>query len=52
MGKNFKASSFFFHNKKTFIEIEHPNRSVNLGTLKFSLKTLKHILSNNKGIHS
>ena len=43
-----KRHLLFFHKKKTFIEIEHPNRSVNLGTSKFSLKTLKHILSSNK----
>ncbi len=43
-----KEFPLFFHKKKTFIEIEHPNRSVNLGTLKFSLKTLKHIFKSNK----
>ncbi len=43
-----KDFPLFFHKNKTFIEIEHPNRSINLESLKFSLKTLKHILTSNK----
>lgn len=39
-----KSHPLFFHNKKTFIEIEHPNRSVNLAAEMESLKTLKIIL--------
>tara|TARA_B100000035_G_scaffold51655_1_gene40255 strand:- start:1433 stop:2326 length:894 start_codon:yes stop_codon:yes gene_type:complete len=43
-----KSHPLFFHKKKTFIEIEHPNRSVNLGAEKESLKTLKIILKSKK----
>jgi glycosyltransferase involved in cell wall biosynthesis len=43
-----KKNPLFFHSKKTFIEVEHPSRSVNLGTEIENLKTLKLILKSNK----
>lgn len=43
-----KSHPLLFHKKKTFIEIEHPNRSVNLGAEMESLKTLKIILKSKK----
>ncbi|MDA9894029.1 glycosyltransferase family 2 protein [bacterium] len=43
-----KKNALYFHKKKTFIELEHPNRSVNLGTEIENLKTLKLILQSNK----
>jgi len=45
-----KNHPLYWHNKKTFIEIEHPNRSVNLGTEIENLKTLKLILKSKKNI--
>jgi len=42
-----RISQFYpviFHKKKTFIELEHPNRSINLGSEQESLRTLKFIL--------
>ena len=39
-----KNYPLFFHKKKTFIEVEHSNRSINLGSEKESLQTLKYIL--------
>lgn len=38
---------FFFHNNKTLIQLEHPERSVNLGSGKEHLKTLKYIFKHN-----
>ena len=43
-----KNHPLYWHNKKTFIEMEHPNRSVNLGTEIENLKTVKLILKSNK----
>ena len=43
-----KKNALYFHTKKTFIELEHPNRSVNLGTEIENLKTLNLILKSNK----
>lgn len=43
-----KDFPLFFHKKKTFIEIEHANRSVNLGSELESLKTVQKILKENK----
>ena len=39
-----KNYPLFFHKKKTFIELEHSNRSINLESEKESLQTLKYIL--------
>ena len=39
---------FFYHNNKTLIQIEHSQRSVNLGSEKEHLKALKKILNENK----
>lgn len=38
----------FFHQKKTFIELDHPDRSVNLTNGKASLKTIQSIIRSNK----
>ena len=46
--KILKKNALYFHTKKTFIELEHPNRSVNLGTEIENLKTLNLILKSNK----
>lgn len=43
-----KNHPLFYHKKKTFIEVEHPNRSVNLGSQLESLKTLKIIFKSHK----
>jgi len=43
-----KKNALYFHSKKTFIELEHPYRSVNLGTEIENLKTLNLILKSNK----
>ena len=43
-----KNNPFFFHRRKTFIEIEHHERSVNLGSEFENLNTLSLIISNNK----
>ena len=43
-----KSYPLFYHKKKTLIEIEHSNRSVNLGTEMESLKTLDLILKSHK----
>ena len=43
-----KNNPLFFHRQKTFIEIEHNERSVNLGSEFENLKTLRFIISNNK----
>lgn len=40
----------FYHQKKTFIEINHPNRSINLKSGKGSLKTLNLILESNNNV--
>jgi glycosyltransferase involved in cell wall biosynthesis len=42
----------YWHYKKTFIEIEHPNRSINLFSEKEGLKTIKKIINNNKHLIS
>tara|TARA_B100000524_G_C23633769_1_gene364148 strand:- start:387 stop:1238 length:852 start_codon:yes stop_codon:yes gene_type:complete len=38
----------YWHNKKTFIEIEHPNRSINLFSEKEGIKSIKKTIKNNK----
>ena len=43
-----KKNPLYFHRKKTFIEVEHPNRSINLGAELENLKTLNLILKSNK----
>tara|TARA_B110000902_G_scaffold260381_1_gene333199 strand:- start:241 stop:1137 length:897 start_codon:yes stop_codon:yes gene_type:complete len=43
-----KNNPLFYHRQKTFIEIEHPQRSVNLGSDEEHLNTIKFILRNNK----
>lgn len=43
-----KNHQFFFHHRKTFIEIDHNQRSINLNSEKESLSTLKFILKSNK----
>ena len=43
-----KKNPLYFHSKKTFIEVEHTNRSINLGTENENLKTLNLILKSNK----
>ena len=43
-----KNNPLYFHRKKTFIEVEHPNRSINLGAELENLKTLNLILKSNK----
>ena len=43
-----KNNPLFFHRQKTFIEIEHNERSVNLGSEFENLKTLRFIILNNK----
>ena len=43
-----KKYPLFFHDNKTLVQIEHPNRSINLRTEKESLLTLKYILKNTK----
>ena len=43
-----KSYPFYYHKKKTFIEVEHPKRSVNLVTEIENLQTLKIILKSNK----
>ena len=42
----------YWHNKKTFIEIEHPNRSINLFSEKESIKTMTNTIKNNKNLIS
>ena len=42
----------YWHNKKTFIEIEHPNRSINLFSETEGLKTIKKTIKNNKHLIS
>lgn len=43
-----KNNPLFYHRQKTFIEIEHNERSVNLGSEFENLKILRFIISNNK----
>lgn len=43
-----KNNPLFFHRQKTFIEIEHNERSVNLGSEFENLKTLRFIILKNK----
>ena len=43
-----KKNALYFHSKKTFIEVEHSKRSINLGTEIENLKTVKLILKSNK----
>jgi glycosyltransferase involved in cell wall biosynthesis len=43
-----KKNALYFHSKKTFIEVEHFKRSINLGTELENLKTLNLILKSNK----
>lgn len=43
-----KKNPLYFHKKKTFIEVEHSNRSINLFSEKEGLKTIKKIINNNK----
>lgn len=38
----------FYHRHKTFIEINHPKRSINLCSAKENLKTTKYIIEKNK----
>ena len=40
----------YFHHNKTFIQLEHENRSINLASSNECLKTLKYILRNNKEV--
>ena len=40
----------YFHHHKTFIQLEHKNRSINLASSNECLKTLKYILRNNKKV--
>ena len=40
----------YFHHNKTFIQLEHENRSINLASSNECLKTLKYILRNNKDV--
>jgi len=47
-----KNHKLFYHSKKTYILIEHQERSVNLGSEFENLKTLKLIILNNKKIIS
>lgn len=42
-----KQKPLFFH-KKTFVQVNHSNRSVNLGSENEALKTVKNIIKNNK----
>ena len=43
-----KNNPLFYHRQKTFIEINHNERSVNLGSEFENLKTLRFIILNNK----
>ena len=43
-----KANKLFYHHKKTFIEVDHSQRSINLISKKENLTTLKFILKSNK----
>lgn len=43
-----KNHPLFYHRNKTLVQIEHPQRSVNLGSEKEHLITLKDILKTNK----
>ena len=45
-----KNNYFFYHCKKTFIEIDHPERSINTAFKTESFQTIKSILKANKKI--
>ena len=47
-----KNHPLYWHNKKTFIEVEHPNRSINLFSEIEGLKTIKKTIKNNKHLIS
>lgn len=43
-----KNHPLFYHKNKTFIEINHPERSINFGAELKSLKTIRYIFKNQK----
>ena len=45
-----KNNPMYYHKKKTFIEIEHKNRSINSGYIYGNLFTLRQIFKSNKNI--